>query len=84
MNPAVSYEPINICGVLVHASPSKLDIVKANLLAFDGVEIHELTNDGRLIITIDLPERHLMADTINQIHSVEGVLSAAMVYQHSE
>ena len=84
MTEAAANEAINICGVLVHARPDRITDVKTSLLAFAGLEIHETTGDGRLVITIDLPERYQMIDTINQLNNVEGVLSAAMVYQHSE
>ena len=84
MSEATNSEAINICGVLVHARPDKLDSVETSLKAFDGLEVHEITDDGRLIITLDHSDRHQMMDTINQLNSVEGVLSAAMVYQHSE
>ena len=77
-------EVINICGVLIHAVPGQVSHVKTRLLQYEGVEVHTVTEDGRLIITIDHPDRHQMADTINQLNSVEGVLSAAMVYQHNE
>ena len=81
--PAIT-EPINICGVLVHAHPDKLSQVQASLLQYEGVEVHNVSNNGRLVITIDLPDRFNMIDTINQLNNVEGVLSAAMVYQHNE
>ena len=84
MSEAATNEPINICGVLVHARPDKLDTVSLSLQAFEGLEVHDVTRDGRLIITIDHPDRSQMIDTINQLNNVEGVLSAAMVYQHTE
>lgn len=77
-------EAINICGVLVHAIPNRILDVQARLLEYEGIEIHKVTTDGRLVITIDHPNRGQMIETINQLNTVEGVLSAAMVYQHNE
>ena len=77
-------ETINICGILVHAHPDHTEQVKHRLTQLDGVEIHEVTSNGRLIVTVDLPDHHAMADTINLINGTEGVISAAMVYQHNE
>ena len=77
-------ESINICGILVHAHPDNTEQVKHQLTQLDGVEIHEVTADGRLIVTIDQPDRYAMTDTINLINGAKGVLSAAMVYQHHE
>lgn len=84
MSQAAINESINICGILVHAMPDQITQVKSSLLKFAGLEVHEVTADGRLIITIDQPDRNQMIDTINQLNNVEGVLSAAMVYQHHE
>jgi len=84
MSETAANEVINICGVLVHAIPEKVAQVEKTLLQYEGVEIHSITDDGRLVITIDHPDRHHMMDTINQLNTVEGVLSAAMVYQHNE
>ncbi|MDH5407880.1 MAG: chaperone NapD [Gammaproteobacteria bacterium] len=77
-------EAINICGVLIHAMPDKVTEVKQTLLEYEGLEIHTVTEDGRMVITLDYPDRGQMMDTINQLNSVAGVLSAAMVYQHNE
>ena len=84
MNHTASNETINICGVLLHARPDRLDDVKASIQEFTGLEIHEITEDGRFIITLDLPDRYQMGDTISDLNKVEGVLSAAMIYQHTE
>lgn len=84
MNDATTNEVINICGVLVHAMPGQASQVREKLLQYEGVEVHKVTEDGRLIVTIDHSDRHHMMDTINQLNNVEGVLSAAMVYQHHE
>lgn len=84
MSEAATNEVINICGVLVHAIPDKVSQVQAKLLQYEGVEVHTITDDGRLVITIDHPDRYQMVETINQLNAVEGVLSAAMVYQHHE
>ena len=84
MSEAASNETINICGVLVHARPDQTTRVEQQLLQYEGIEVHTVTDDGRLVITIDHPDRYQMVDTINQLNNVEGVLSAAMVYQHTE
>lgn len=84
MSEAATNEAINICGLLVHAIPDQISQVQERLLQYEGVEIHTVTGNGRLVITIDHPDRYQVVDTINQLNNVEGVLSAAMVYQHTE
>jgi len=84
MSETASNEVINICGVLVHARPDRISQVRQQLEQFAGVEVHNAADDGRLVVTVDHPDRHHMIDTINEFNNVEGVLSTAMVYQHTE
>ena len=74
----------NICGVLVHARAGFVEKVETSLNAIPGVEVHTTTDDGRLVVTVESEERRFVADTISSLHEVEGVLSAAMVYQFSD
>ena len=77
-------ESINICGVLVHTRKENAPAVQDRLLKYKGVEVHSVTDDGRLVITIENDDPGEMVNTINNISTVEGVISAAMVYQHHE
>jgi nitrate reductase NapD len=75
---------MNIAGVLVHAHPKQVAQVKKQLLEMPGVEVHVVTDDGRLIVTVEQDDDHRMADTMLNLHHCEGVLSAAMVYQYGD
>ena len=80
-------EEIDICGVLVHAQPGSADQVRDQLQEFPGVEVHAVTEDHRLIVTVDQSDQiadKMMTKTINSFHDVKGVLSAALIYQHAE
>ncbi|CAA7625540.1 chaperone NapD [Magnetospirillum sp. UT-4] len=74
--------PVNICGVLVHARPEKLDQVKPEILALPGCEIHAGAEDGRLVVVVEDAEGELASTTINRINDIPGVLSVALVYHH--
>lgn len=75
---------MDIAGVLVHAKPGLRDQVESNLLRIPGVEVHVKTDDDRLIVTIEDQGDSQVADTLNNLYKVEGLLNAAMIYQHSE
>lgn len=74
----------NICGVLVHAKSHCMEQVKNNLQSMSGVEVHEVTAEGRMVVTIEGESRRYVADTLTGFCNVEGVLSACMVYQFSD
>ena len=73
----------SICGVLVHARPEQTDAIQERLLALPGVEIHAVTEDGRVIVTVEGDETTGAGDTLIQMQNLDGVLSAALVYQYS-
>lgn len=75
---------MDIAGVLVHAKQGLLDQVETNLQRIPGVEVHAKTGDNRLIVTVEDQVDTEVADTLHNLYKVEGVLSAAMIYQHSE
>ena len=74
---------MNISGVLVHARPGNSTSVSQSIAALAGTDVHGVTEDDRLIVTIEEPEG-TVGKTILEIERLDGVLSAALVYQHSE
>ena len=74
----------NLCGVLLHARHEKMDVVRKQLEKQQGVEIHAVTDDGRLVITVEDESRKMVADRIMSFHRLDGVLSASMIYQLSD
>lgn len=75
---------MNVCGVLVHAVPARIDAVVAELGRFDGVEIHQTADGGRIVLTVEDTDRATAFDTMTAIHRLDGVVAAALVYHHFE
>lgn len=75
---------MNISGVLVHTLPANSQAVKVKLEQFPGVEVHAISKEGRLVVTVEEEASRAMADTVMQFQDVPGVLSAAMIYHHYE
>ena len=73
---------MNITGVIVRAWPEHLAAVQAQLLTQPGVEIHAVTEDGRLVVTVEDDNDGVLADRIMNFNAMQGVLSAAMIYHH--
>jgi len=74
----------NVCGVLVHAHNNQIDQVKKLLEQQDGVEVHAVTDNGRLVVTVEHDRRKTVGDRIMGFYELPGVLSAAMIYQYSD
>ncbi|WP_051610216.1 chaperone NapD [Terasakiella pusilla] len=77
-------KPFNVCGLLAHVAAGKREEVRAQLNAFEGVEVHAETEDGRLVITIEDTEEMLCADRITIIDRLPGVMNSSLVYHQFE
>ena len=79
-----SQQSISISSVLVHARPDLLDRAQEAVAALPGVEVHAVTEDGRLIVTIEAGAPQEVADMFTEIGRQPGVLSTSMVYHQYE
>ncbi len=70
----------NVCGVLVRAHPGHAAPVRRGLAALPGTEVHHVTDDERLVVTVEETPENPANETMTAIHNVEGVLSVALVY----
>ncbi len=73
---------INVCGVLVHAQPGYCEAVRAGLESEPGVEVHAVTEDGRIVLTLEKETRRETGDTLNDFQHIDHVLSTSLVYQY--
>ena len=75
---------MNISGVVVYARPEQTSLVQKGLLELEGVEVHGLNPDGRIVVTVEQDDEQKLADRVLGLNDMPGVLSAAMIYHHSE
>jgi nitrate reductase NapD len=75
---------MNISSVVVHARSEATDAVFGRLAAIAGVEVHAVSDLGRLIVSIEAASDRETADVFEDIQRLEGVLSASLVYSHFE
>ena len=77
-------EGINISSVILGARPESAAEVRLALAALAGVEVHALTEDGRMIVTIESADEGATVSSFEAIRQLPGVLSAALVYHQYE
>lgn len=73
---------INVCGVLVFARPERIKTVRKKLEKEDGVEVHAVTENGRLVVTVEKDDQQQTGELLNRIQTLDHVISASMVYQY--
>ena len=47
---------MSITGLVIHAAPQNTASVQAAIEALDGTEVHKVTDDGRMVVTVDNPD----------------------------
>ena len=72
-----------IASAVVKAWPSVQDAVTAAIAALDGAEVL-VADHGRIIVVLESDRPGVLGETIHQIADVDGVLSATLVFEHSE
>lgn len=83
--PSAPLEPeFHICSLVVHVRPDALAPVGAALRAMSGVEIHGESPRGKIVVTIETTNDHDIVRTMGCIGELPGVLSTALIFQHSE
>ncbi|MBL8698061.1 MAG: chaperone NapD [Alphaproteobacteria bacterium] len=75
---------LNMCGVLVHAMPQRIDSVREALERMAGVAIHQILPQGRMIVTVEDTAGGSAIDSLAALHAVPGVVAAALVYHQFE
>lgn len=75
---------MNVCGILVHARPEKIDAVEAGLIEIPGVEIHGRAAGARIVVTAEDTDELNAVEAIGKVHALDGVVAAALVYHEFE
>lgn len=76
---------MQICSLVVHTKPQMLAGVQDDLRAMSGVEVHSVSPEGKLVVTVeDVPGGALVLDTLTAIGNVSGVLSTVLVYHYGD
>ncbi|WP_166359433.1 chaperone NapD [Pseudomonas akapageensis] len=73
-------EPLHIASLLVHARPELLAAVKANLRLLPGLELHQESPLGKMVVVLEAVHENQILERIEQISNVPGVLNAALIY----
>ena len=75
---------MNISSAIIHARPGQVAVVQAGLVTLSGVEVHGISPEGKMIVTIETEDDGSNAATYQLIGQLDGVMSAAMVYHQTE
>lgn len=75
---------MNISSVIVIPHPDHIEAVRQQLLILEGVELHGVSPEGKMIVTLETAGDRETTDLYEKISLLDGVLSASMVYHQKE
>ncbi|MBL8587880.1 MAG: chaperone NapD [Methylobacteriaceae bacterium] len=70
----------NVCGVVVHVAPGRLEAARAAIAALPGVELHAEADQGRLVATAVDTDSTMAIDQLAAINRIPGVVSTTLAY----
>lgn len=73
---------MSIASLVLQTRPEDADRLCAAACEFDGVEVHAVSDDGKLVVTVDRPADAETGAVIQSLHDLDGVLSASLIYAH--
>jgi nitrate reductase NapD len=75
---------MNITSLVLRIRPDTRAEAEAALRALPGVECHHMSDDGKLIVTVEDAPGAAMSDTLIAVHRVPQVLAATLAYEHCD
>ena len=75
---------MGLASLVLRIHPPQREAAEAALGAFPGVECHGMSDDGKLIVTIEDVPGTALSDTLIAIHRIPEVLAATLAFESSD
>ena len=73
---------MSIYSLVVHTKPENIKSVSEELTKKQGVEVHGVSEKGKIVVSLDNPDRDYCSDTIMSFHAIPGVLNSSLIYEY--
>jgi len=77
-------QEVHIAGIVVLASTDRINAVTANIRAIPSATIHAVSQDGKIVVTLETDSMKRTLDCMDAMRALPGVADVALVYQHAE
>ena len=74
---------MNLASLVLRIQPERRVAAEAALTALPGVECHAMSDDGKLIVTVEETPQSSVAETLIAVHGVPEVLAVTLAYEHN-
>lgn len=76
----MSRAEFHVSSLVVLTQPPLRHQLAEQISALDGAEIHAVSDEGKLVVTLEGSSQRPIMDAIDAIQAMPGVLSAALIY----
>ncbi|WP_417625392.1 chaperone NapD [Paremcibacter congregatus] len=73
-----------ISSMIVQARPEQIELIKTEIGNFAGAEVTAQDSSGKIIVVLEADTDRQLADTMQKIGEIQGVLGVNLVFHHSE
>ncbi|MDG4717765.1 MULTISPECIES: chaperone NapD [Thalassospira] len=73
-----------ISSMIVQTRPEQMDDLKSRLASVAGAEVTSEDASGKLVVVLEADTDRQLADTMQKIGEIPGVLGVNLVFHHSE
>ena len=74
---------MNLASLVLRIQPERRAAAEAALTALPGVECHAMSDDGKLIVTVEETPQSSVAETLIAVQGVPEVLAVTLAYEHN-
>ena len=74
---------MHIASLVLRIFPAQRAAAEAALTALPGVECHAMSDDGKLIVTVEETAQSSVSDTLIAVHSVPYVQAVTLAYENN-
>lgn len=73
-----------ISGIVVSCAQDQADTVAALISALDGIEVHGVLTDGKIIAVIETDTVDAEVGLVSRLHEIDGVETVNLAYHNFE
>ena len=77
-------EEFHISSFVVQSRPEQMQVLIEQLTNMSGVEVHQTSPEGKIVVTLECQNTGEISDTTTAIGQLHGVLSCNMVFHQIE
>ena len=74
---------MNLASLVLRIQPERRIAAEDALTALPSVECHAISDDGKLIVTVEETPQSSVAETLIAVHGVPEVLAVTLAYEHN-